>query len=320
MDILKGKYAILGGSGLVGTSILSLLKDVEGVEVSSTYFTREPKVYAKNISHVQMDLRIKSNCESIIEGADYVILTASNILLYSMPEEIIAEGMTSNLLINSQVLESCYKNRVKKLVWISSTTAYPQKDGYLVEDDIFVGDPPEKYFSIGWMTRFIEKLCIIYAMKLNKHMSISIIRPTCIYGENEGFDLDKCHMLPSMVRKIVDRMEPIEIWGDGEQKRDFVYVDDVASSCIKLLSDHRDYETYNIGAGNYYSVNEIIDIICEIEGIDDLDVRYVNVDRDIEKERLVSSEKIKSKMGFKPSIDLREGIKRLINRYRNDHD
>ena len=237
-----------------------------------------------------------------------------------MPEEIIAEGMTSNLLINSQVLESCYKNRIKKLVWISSTTAYPQKDGYLEEDDIFVGDPPEKYFSIGWMTRFIEKLCIIYAQKLKRKMPISIIRPTCIYGENEGFDLDKCHMLPSMVRKIVDRMEPIEIWGDGEQKRDFIYVDDVALSCIKLLSNGNGLDSFNIGTGNYYSVNEVIAMICDILRIDDLKIEYVQANKKIEKERLVSSEKIKKEINFKPSIDMREGIKRLIEEYTSKHD
>ncbi len=319
MRILKGKYAILGGSGLVGTSILSLLKDVDGAEVVSTYFTREPKIYAKNISHVQMDLRIKSNCENIIDGADYVVLTASNILLYSMPEEILAEGMTSNLLINSQVLESCYKSKIKKLVWISSTTAYPSKKGYLIEDDIFVGDPPEKYFTIGWMIRFIEKLCIIYAEKLKRKMPIAIIRPTCIYGENEGFDLDKCHMLPSMVRKIIDRMEPIEIWGDGEQKRDFIYVEDVATSCIKLLSNGTGLDSFNIGTGNYYSVNEIIDIICKILNINDLDVKYVAVDKEIEKERLISSEKIRKEINFKPSIDMSEGIRKLIKEYKDNY-
>jgi GDP-L-fucose synthase len=236
-----------------------------------------------------------------------------------MPEDIIVKGITSNLLINSQAFEACYDNKIKKIVWISSTTAYPYKDKDLKESEIFNGDPIEEYFSIGWTTRFIEKLCIIYAKKLKRKMSIAIIRPTCIYGENEGFDLSKCHVLPAMVKKIIERMEPIEIWGDGEQKRDFVHANDVASVCVTLLSSCNSFDSFNIGTGNYYSVNDIINIICNQLGIKDLKTKYIKTDRKIEMNRKISSEKIKRKLNFQSSIDIYEGITRLIREYKNNN-
>jgi len=312
LKILPGKYIVLGGSGLIGTSVLSLLKDVEGVSVNSTYFTRQPKIYGDNIKHHNIDLRDRDKCREIIKRGDYVILLASNILLYSMPNEEIFSGITSNLIINSQVLEASYIEGIKRLVWMSRSTVYPEKDDLLYEDNLFDKDPPDKYFAIGWTNRFIEKLCTIYSQMMNRKMKISILRPTCIYGKNEGFEFGKCHMLPAMVRRIVEKQNPIEVWGDGEQKRDLIHADDAARTCLIALNVVDTFESFNIGANKSYSVNEIIKIICDVIGCESPNIKYVDMPHKIEKERKFSFNKMKNILNFTPSIDINNGITELV--------
>ncbi len=306
---MRGKYLVLGSSGLLGTGVLSRLKDVEGVDVVSVFHSHSPKIDANNIVHKRLDLRKRSDCMEAMQGIDYVLHMASSVVLYTMSEAEIAERVLSNMSINSQILEFAHRKGVKKLLWISSTTAYPSKE-YLVEDDIFEGDPPDKYFVVGCMTRFVEKLCIFYSQKVKTPISISVLRPTCIYGENEGFD-ETCHILPYIVRKILDG-DSIQVWDDGEAKRDYVYVDDAVEACFIALGCPGPFEAFNVGYGAGYSANDIIEMVCDLEGIDELDVRRQSSKQ---KSRVLSTAKIKN-IGFVPSVNMLDGVSRLIKEYK----
>lgn len=312
-DITPGKYLVVGGSGLVGSAILSRLNGADGVSVVSVNFSRKPKVFGDNIVHIQADLRYREQCREVMDGADYVFHLASNIILRSMSEEEVIHRMTSNALINMCVLESAYLMKIKKMLWIGSTTAYPSKE-HLVEDDIFEGDPPDRYFAVGWGHRYIEKMCILYSRKISGKFPIAIIRPTCIYGENSTFDLEKCHMLPYLVRRIIERKGTIELWNKGETKVDYLYVDDAAEACVSALITLEDSSVFNVGYGRSYTANEIVKIICELEDIHDLDIKRSGAS-DTEK-RMLSFDRINKDLGFTPSVSIREGIGKLIMEYK----
>lgn len=315
-NIAPGKYLVIGGSGLVGSAILSRLNGLRGVSVVSVYFSNSPKVFGENIVHVQADLRDRKRCREVMGDADYVFHVASNIILRSMLEKEVIHRMTSNVLINMCVLESAYLMKIKKMLWIGSTTAYPSKE-HLIEDDIFEGDPLDRYFAVGWEHRYVEKMCILYSRKISEKFPIAIIRPTCIYGENSTFDLEKCHILPYLVRRVIERKGPIELWNGGETKVDYLYVDDAAKVCISALIKLEDYSVFNVGYGRSYSANEIVEIICGLEGIDNLDVKRCGV-LDTEK-RTLSFGKINKEFGFTPSVDIHEGIGRLIREYKRSY-
>ncbi len=315
IKIQPGRYLVLGGSGLIGSSVLSRLSDIDGVTVVSTYLSRDPRVHAKNITHIKADLRDRDTCKQIVNHSDYVFHLASNILLRSASEQDMVDKMTSNLLINSQVLEAAYCADLKRFLWISSSTAYPSKSVPLREDEIFGEDPPDKYFALGCMTRFIEKMCILYSSKMTKKVPITIVRPTCVYGENEGFDA--CHLLPFLVRSIIER-DIIEVWSDGSAKRDLLYVDDTVEACfLALYHLGHELEVFNIGHGIGYSVNDIIDIVCELEDIHDLKVnRKLSI---AQEERVLALDRSRDILNFVPSISMKDGIKRLIQEYKRSY-
>lgn len=311
--ILPGKYLVLGGSGLVGSAVLSRLQNQEGVSVVSVYFSNEPKISANNIQHVRIDLRQRGECAKVMQGIDYVFHFASNIILRSMPEKEVVYKMTSNTVMNMNILESVYNAQIKKMLWMSSSTAYPPQKDPLVEDDVFKADPANEYFAVGWINRFIEKVCVIYSQKNENKFPIIVIRPTCIYGEDEGFDPNSCHLLPYLVRTIVNG-ESLELWDNGNTKKDFLHADDAAEVCLMVLNKIEDFEVFNLGCGSEYSVNEIIDMICELARIG------CKIDRhpvSVVNERPLSLSKLNEALDFVPRVSMRHGLYRLVEAYKN---
>ena len=229
--MLPGNYLVAGSAGLMGTTALLRLKDAPGVNVKAVYHRRGPRVSADNIAHVQADLRNVDACKKVAEGIDYVFMFAAVLSTAPVIARNPVSHITSNLIMNAQMLEASYFAGVKKFVWLSSSTGYPESRHPLKEDDMFAGNPPDVYFSVGWMSRYTEVLCRMYSTKLKNPMPVVILRPTTIYGEYEGFDFEKCHMLPALVRRVCDREDPLVVWGDGQNRRLSKYKDIFSNLC-----------------------------------------------------------------------------------------
>jgi GDP-L-fucose synthase len=316
VKILPGRYLVAGATGLMGTTALLRLMNVPGIAVRAIYHTRPPKIMADNISYVQVDLRNMDACKSIVEDIDYVLMLAA--ILSTAP--VIAKNpvshITSNMIMNAQILEAAYFASVKKFLWLSSSTGYPATEATLKENNMFDGDPPDVYFAVGWMSRYTEVLCRMYATKLKRSMTTIVLRPTTIYGEYEDFCFETCHVLPALIRKVVERHKPIEVWGTGENRRDLIYADDVFDACALALEWVDTFDVFNVGAGQQYSVNELLKMILEIDNYSQAEVVY-NISKPATiGERLIDLSKAKEVLGFEAKTTIREGISRVIEWYK----
>ncbi len=314
--MLPGNYLVAGSAGLMGTTALLRLKDVPGVNVKAVYHRRGPRVSADNIAHVQADLRNVDACKKIVEGIDYVFMFAAVLSTAPVIAKNPVSHISSNLAMNTQMLEASYFAGVKKFVWLSSSTGYPESRHPLKEDDMFAGDPPDVYFAIGWMSRYTEVLGRMYSTKLKDPMPVVILRPTTIYGEYEGFDFEKCHMLPALVRRVCDRDDPLVVWGDGQDSRDLIYSDDVFDACLSAMGKPETFDVFNLGSGRQYTVNEILEMIIEISGFEDARVVYDSSRPSTVKKKLIDLTKSQRELGFKPKTDIRTGIEKLVNFYK----
>jgi dTDP-D-glucose 4,6-dehydratase len=137
-----------------------------------------------------------------------------------------------NIPMNINVLDACHKNGVKKFVWLASTTGYPDTTEAVTEDMMFQGEPFEKYYAVGWVKRYTEVLCKLFAEKLKNPMPCVILRPSNIYGPNDKTDPTKSHVLSALMRKVVIKQNPIEVWGDGTDEKDVLYVDDMVDAML----------------------------------------------------------------------------------------
>lgn len=301
----------------MGSTALLRLSNLPGVNVRAVDI-KEPKIAATNISFVRADLRNLEECQRVVKDIDYVLMFAAILSTAPVMAKNPVSHITTNVIINSQILEAAYFADVKKFLWLSSTTGYPSKEGILKEEDMFCGDPPDTYFSVGWMSRYTETLCRMYATKLKKSMPTVILRPTNIYGDYEDFHFETSHVLPALVRRVVERQRPIEVWGTGEQRRDLIYADDVFDACLLSLQKVNNFDVFNIGSGKEYSVKELLQMILAGDNFTDAEIVYNTAKPSAINKRSIDCTKAEEVLGFKAKTPLRDGIARVIEWYKNN--
>ncbi len=312
------KILVAGATGLVGSNLITRLLN-EGAKVRATLHQKEAVVVDSRIDYVRADLRQGPDCERVVKDMEIVYLCAASTSGAAAITKTPMIHVTPNVLINSQMLEAAYQYGVKKLVWLSSTTGYPPSgDRPIHEEEMFEGEPFEKYYFVGWMKRFTEVLCKMYGEKLPRKMTTIVLRPTNIYGENDDFEPSRSHVLPALVRKVVERQNPIEVWGDGKDLRDVIHVSDMVEVMIRAAVQLEAYDVFNIGIGKAYSVDEILRKTLELDGYTDAKVIYDPSKPTMIPKRKVDVSKAKNILGWEAKIDLEEGLKRTIDWYRKN--
>lgn len=313
----QGHYVIAGAGGMMGSHALLRLANQPGVTVTALYNVRPPQVSAPNIVPVQADLTRREDCARAMPAADYLLLYAGLLA----PAPVLARDPVGSVVVNelivSQALEAAYNAGIGKVVWLSSTTGYPELDRPIVETDMFTADPPDVWYMLGWTTRYGEALCRAYSDKLPRRMPCIVLRPSIIYGEYDHFDDQAGHFLPALLRRVVHREKPIEVWGSGEHRRDLIHAADVVEASLRALSMVDGFATYNIPAGISYSVNEVLARLIALDGYDDAEIRHVEGRPGTIRDRVFDGAKARNEIGFVPAITLDAGLRRTINWYRS---
>lgn len=307
---------VTGGAGLAGSALIRRLV-VEGALVRATVHKKEPPVVDDRVDYIRCDLTKGEDCRRAVDGARYVFHCAANASGAAGTDMAPMAHVTSNLLMNARMLEAAYAAGVEKFLWVGSTTGYPPAGNRpLREEEMFDGEPYDKYFCVGWEKRFMEILCKMYGERAARPMTTLVLRATNIYGPNDDFEPGRSHVAPALIRKVVEREEPIEVWGTGEDVRDFIYVDDMVEAMVSAMEKIESYTTINIGSGTGYSVKQILRMILELNGRPDASAVFNPAKPTMIPIRLVDTAKAETVLGFKPRIDLREGLRRTIDWYR----
>lgn len=314
MNLTKNEYAgkkvlIAGGrSGFIGTNFAKKLLDL-GAEVTVHGKTLSKKSnFEQEVSESIEDL---SKHATIPDNTDCVIHCAAHT---SGAKEMIEDPEAQihvNASINSNILEASARAGVKKFLFISSSAMYPLKDDELKEEDGFTGDPPSCYFGPAWMKRYAEKIAEFYANHMG--MEVLIIRPSNIFGPYSSFDLEYSHVLPALIRKFVEKQDPIEVWGNPNVLRDFIYVDDFTRISLDLFNRLSGFGVFNVASGKQYSIREVVDTIKTATNYQG-DIIF-----DSKKPMTVSSRAISTKkcddIGLKTNVTFQDGILETIDWY-----
>jgi GDP-L-fucose synthase len=134
----------------------------------------------------------------------------------------------------------------------------------------------------------------------------------------DDFEFATSHVIPALIRKSIERWKPIEVWGDGKEVRDAIYVDDMVEAMVLAAAKINKYEAINIGLGKGYSVRELLSLITELDGFEKADIKYDPSKPTMIPVRLIDTSKAESLLGFRASIDIREGLRRTIEWYRQN--
>ncbi len=309
---MKSKILVVGGSGFVGTNILKKI-NYNKYKVYATRNKSKNYFKNKNIKYFKGNLKNFKFCERITKSIDIIVMCAA----VSSGAMIIQNNpmfhVNDNILMNLNILKAAKKNKIKKFIFLSSNTVYPVSKKPMKENDINY-ELFYKYFNVGWMKIFSEKLCEMY----KKDMKICIIRPANLYGPFDKFDPVKSKVIPSLIRKF-ENEKIVEIWGSGKDIKDFLYINDFVSNLLLIIEKFNKFEILNISSSKSLSLIKIINILKRIYSNKKLEIIFNSNKPSMIPFRKISSAKVKKLINFKLDYNIESGLKETIKWYRKNN-
>jgi len=299
----NSKLYIAGHKGLVGSRIFEKYKK-EGYK---NLLTRTKE---------ELDLRDQGAVEQFFkkEKPEFVILAAAKVggIMANMTHQ--ADFLYDNLAIQNNVIWYSHVHEVKKLMFLGSSCIYPRGCPQPMKEEYFMTGPVEPT-NEGYAIAKIAglKLC----EKINnqyKNNFISIM-PCNVYGVGEKFDLQNSHVLAALIQKMVtakeENVKSVEVWGTGEPRREFMYVDDLADAAFFLMERYDDPQFINVGTGVDYSIREYAEVIKKLVGFKGKLV-FNTSKPDGMPRKLLDITRLFG-MGWKPKVSLEEGLRKTLD-------
>lgn len=317
------KILVTGASGFIGSHVLRLLYQRGYMNLRAVVHTNDLRGDFKgsqNIETFKGDLRNADFCAEVTEGVDIVFHCAANTSNALDTQFNPLLHVTPNVEMAVNLLEQSWRNKVKKFLYVSSNTVYPdmQEDDCAEWMNVHATPLIPIYKGVGAMKRYGELLCDFFSNQIHNPMQCIIVRPSNGFGPNDKFDYEKCHVTAAIIRKVADGLNPIPVWGDGTETRDIMHVEDMADGFIYVMEKCDKYDIYNVSYGAAYSINTVLSWLKELDNNEN-PVAHVNNKAPMVKFRQLSSKKINA-LGWKPKKDLKEGLKETIEWYRaNKH-
>ena len=306
---------VAGGAGFVGVNLIKRLLDL-GANVRATLHLRDPVLDDARIRYIRSDLLIPKDCATAVAGIDYVFMCAANTSGAGVMTKTPLAHLTPNVLMNISMLDAAYQAGVKKFLFISSNTVYPLTDFAVREDDV-TNEFYEKYFIVAWMKRFTEIVCEMYATKIAEPMKVCVVRPANIDGEFDDFEWETSHVIPALIRKIVERHKPLEVWGDGNDLKEFIYIQDFIDGMLLAMEKIEGFDPINIATGYPCTVKDVLNVLLKVDNFSDANIVFDASKPTMIPKRLIDISKAKRLLAFDPKVSLEEGLKKTVTWYRS---
>lgn len=295
--------AILGGSGFIGRALTKSLA-LSGCNVVTA--SRRPiSSDLPNLKSLVADVTKPETIEVVIEGADTVIQLTNGINPSTGNSHLI-QDIEQELVPQIRLMELCVKHSVGRVIFASSGGAIYGNALEVPTRETYAPTPRNSY---GLIKLTIEKYLEIF--KIEHDLDFFTLRLSNPYGPGQNFRRSQGFLVPSLIEKI-EKNEEITIFGDGNDSRDYVYIDDVVDALVRAIEfDGPAGKLLNIGGGAHYTVNEVIEEIEAILGRPVLKSHLPRRGSDIPRSFLDISQ-AKAQLGWVPEVDLNEGLTRVL--------
>ena len=313
---LNDKIYIAGHRGLVGSAIVRQLKQ----RGFSNLIMR---------THKELDLTNQAQVQDFFqqEKPDYVILAAAKVGGIHANNTYPADFIYQNMMIEANVINSAYENKVKRLLFLGSTCIYPKAvEQPMREDALLTGvlESTNEPYALAKIAGI--KLCESYNRQYGA--DFRSVMPTNLYGINDNFHPENSHVIPGLMLRFhnakINNDTEVVVWGSGNAMREFLYVDDMAAASLYVFElGEEAYKAntqpmlshINLGTGEDITIREMAETMKEVVGFEGK-LSFDITKPDGAPRKLIDVSRL-SNMGWKYSVDLENGLKKTYQWYLN---
>ena len=301
------KIYIAGHRGLVGSALVRKFQELG---------------YDNLILKTRSELNLLNQQEVAdffaVEKPEYVFLAAAKVGGIGANSTYPADFVYENMMIQTNIIHSAYKNNTKKLLFLGSSCIYPKMaEQPIKEESLLTGElePTNDAYAIAKIAGI--KMCQAYNKQYGTNY-ISVM-PTNLYGPNDNFDLEKSHVFPALIRKFheakINKEAEVVVWGTGTPIREFLYVDDLAEACIYLMNNYNDDKIVNIGTGVGVTIRELAESIAKVVGYEGKLV--FDTSKPDGTPIKINDVSYLNSLGWQAKTDLISGIEKTYNWYKS---
>lgn len=302
------KIYVAGHRGMVGSAI------VRGLEKQGYHniITR---------THKELDLIRQSDVEDFFEQEkpDYVFLAAAKVGGIIANQEALADFMYDNMMLEMNVINSAFKNHVKKLEFLGSSCIYPRLAPQPISEKSLLTSSLEQTNEAYALAKISG---LKYCEYLNRQYGTNYISamPTNLYGANDNYHPTHSHVVPALIRRFheakINNLKTVSCWGSGTPLREFLYVDDLADASIFLMNNYEGNETVNVGTGKELTIKELTELVAKVIGYQG-EITWDSTKPDGTPRKLLDVSKLKG-LGWTYSVELEDGLKLAYEDFLNN--
>ncbi|HXS76097.1 MAG TPA: GDP-L-fucose synthase [Terracidiphilus sp.] len=313
----NSRIYVAGHRGLVGSAIMRSLtqRGYENLIVRT---------------HAELDLSDRPAVRAFFqkEGPEYVVLAAAKVGGILANDTYPADFIRENLEIQTNVIDASYRNAAKRLLFLGSSCIYPKLAPQPIKEEYFLTgslEPTNRAYALAKIAGI--EMCWSYNRQFGTKYLAAM--PTNLYGPGDNFDLAGSHVLPALMRKVIEAKlsgrKRLDVWGTGAPRREFLYSDDLADACLHLLELPE--ETYlsllssnkppliNIGTGEDITIRDLANLVARILQCD-CELVFDASKQDGTPQKLLDVSRIHA-LGWKAKVRLEEGIRRTYESVRS---
>jgi len=310
---------VAGHRGMVGSAIIRTLQN-QGFENITTR------------THSELDLTNQYQVQEFFsqEKPDQVYLAAAKVGGIFANDNYPAEFIYQNLMIEANVINAAFKSGVKKLLFLGSSCIYPKlADQPMREDALLSGylEPTNEPYAIAKIAGI--KLCESYNRQYSESHGIDYrsVMPTNLYGPGDNYHPENSHVIPALIRRFheakINNEDKVIVWGSGKPKREFLFVDDMASASVYVMNlDKRTYDQntnemcshINVGMGEDFSIGELAETLKKVIGFGG-EIEFDSSKPDGSPRKLMDSSRLNN-LGWNSKFNLETGLQKTYSEFK----
>lgn len=304
---LKGKKILVtGGAGFLGSYVI---KELERRGV--------PRSYISVAHSKEFDLRRPEDCRRAVRGQHVVIHLAAKVGGIGFNRLKPGELFYDNIIMSLYILEAARETGVEKFVSVGTICAYPKyTPAPFKEEHLWHGYPEETNAPYGLAKKALLTQTKAYRDEFG--MSAVYLLPVNLYGPGDSFDHVRSHVIPALIRKVVEakraKQDYIDVWGTGSATREFLFVEDAARAVVLATERYEKPHPINLGSGHEIAIKDLVNLICRLAEFKG-EVRWDTTKPDGQPRRLLDVTKAEQEFGFRAETKFEEGLRRTIEWY-----